>query len=344
MAIDPKHGDAWNNRGSCLEYLRRFDEALECYERALAARPDHVAALYNRANLHWDRKRDFDSALRDLEKVVALDPSYPYARGDLLHLRMYNGDWRDFERESNLLQDAVRKGQRAAKPFIYQAISQSPADLQICSKTYTDHNFPPRQPLYRQSRSGARAKIRIGYVSGEFRDQATAHLMAGLYERHDKAKFEIIAFDNGWDDHSIVRARLEAAFDKFVDISNMSDQEAAEAIVTEKIDILVNLNGYFGLPRMGVFAHRPAPVQVNYLGFPATLGASYLDYIVADKFVIPQSAVQFYTEKIATLPHAYQVNDSRRPWHRANRKGRNRGCRKAHLFLQFQPELQARRP
>jgi protein O-GlcNAc transferase len=152
----------------------------------------------------------------------------------------------------------------------------------------------------------------VGYVSGEFRDQATAFLTAGLYECHDKDKFEIVAFDNGWSTNSHIRRRLESAFDRFIRISNLSDRAAAEKILGEEIDILVSLNGYFGEHRMGVFAQRPAPVQVNYLGFPGTLGADYIDYILGDRFVIPQDEQQYYTEKVVYLPGSYQVNDSRR--------------------------------
>ena len=149
-------------------------------------------------------------------------------------------------------------------------------------------------------------------MSGEFREQATGYLTAGLYECHDKREFEIVAFDNGRSDHSPSRKRLEAAFDKFVDIENVPDRAAAERILAEEIDILVNLNGYFGEQRTGVFAHRPAPIQVNYLGFPATLGAPYMDYILADRFVIPESERQYFTEKVVWLPDSYQVNDSNR--------------------------------
>jgi predicted O-linked N-acetylglucosamine transferase (SPINDLY family) len=136
--------------------------------------------------------------------------------------------------------------------------------------------------------------------------------MAGVYECHDKNRFEIAAFDNGGSDNSPIRKRLEAAFDRFVDISNLPDRDAAVTIAGQGIDILVNLNGYFGEQRMGVFAHRPAPIQVNYLGFPATLGAPYIDYIIADRIVIPEAERQFYTEQVVWLPASYQANDARR--------------------------------
>jgi protein O-GlcNAc transferase len=155
-------------------------------------------------------------------------------------------------------------------------------------------------------------RIRIGYVCGEFRAQATMYLAAGLFEQHDRSRFEIIAFDNGRDDGSKMRARVTAAFDKFIVIAGLSDADAADRIRAEEVDILVNLNGYFGSMRMGVFALLPAPIQVNYLGFPGTLGADYMDYILADGMVIPDGEERFYAEKVVRLPGSYQINDSKR--------------------------------
>jgi predicted O-linked N-acetylglucosamine transferase (SPINDLY family) len=194
---------------------------------------------------------------------------------------------------------------------MFQAVSGDPAVLQACARLYArdlhpEAPSPPHDPATRRGRT----KIRLGYLSGEFRDQATAILMAGLYERHDRNRFEIIAVDNGSADASAMTARLKRAFDGWLDIGGLTDDEAAEKIRGAGIDILVNLNGYFGEESMGVFAHRPAPVQVNYLGFPATLGAPYMDYIIADKTVIPESDQAFYDEKVVYLPGSYQANDA----------------------------------
>jgi protein O-GlcNAc transferase len=311
LAADPKAPETWNNRGNTLRAMKRAEEALTSYTQALTLRPDYAKALYNRGNVAWVEMRQIEPAWRDFERAFLLDPEGDNLRGDLLHLRMHVGDWRDYDRQKNLVDEGVRAGRRAVGPFAYQAISQSPADLKICATTYAADRHPPRPPLVSKAWAG-HAKIRIGYLCGEFREQATSFLTAGLYENHDKGKFEIIAFDSGWSDHSQLRARLEKAFSKFVDISRLSDEGGAKAIVAEEIDILVNLNGYFGENRMGVFARRPAPVQVNYLGFPATLGAPYMDYILADRIVIPENERQFYTEQVVTLPNSYQANDSKR--------------------------------
>jgi predicted O-linked N-acetylglucosamine transferase (SPINDLY family) len=310
LAVAPSIARAWNGRGAVLQALRRNTEALADIEKALSLDSGLAEALVNRATLRWTQYGDQAGAVADLKAALTIDPNQPYARGELLHLKMYGADWNDFEAEKTLIDNGVHGGGRMVRPFVYQAISSSPADLQACSRIFTAQFFPPVGPPPSFHRTHPR--IRVGYVSGEFREQATAYLMAGLYELHDRGKFEVIAIDNSGDDGSVLRRRLEAAFDRLIIINQMTDAQTVERIRSEEIDILVNLNGYFGAPRMGVFARRAAPIQVNYLGFPATLGATYMDYILADRIVIPEEDRRFYDEQVVWLPHCYQVNDRKR--------------------------------
>jgi predicted O-linked N-acetylglucosamine transferase (SPINDLY family) len=309
ITSQPENAHAWNGRGSVLHALRRNAEALTQFDKAVELDPSYADALTNRALLRWRERGDFTGAESDLEAALAKNPEQPYALGELLHLKMYGADWENFDAEVAAIDQAVRQGRRVARPFVYQAISRVPADLQACSRIFANELFSPAQTPsfpYRHE------KIRIGYVSGEFREQATAYLTAGLYEIHDREKFEVIAIDSGGGDGSAMRRRLEAAFDKIIPIAQTNDDAAAKRIRQEEIDILVNLNGYFGLPRMGIFARRAAPIQVNYLGFPATLGAPYIDYILADRVVIPRDERGYYDEQVVYLPHCYQVNDRKR--------------------------------
>ena len=310
IALRPNYTEALNNRGVILQVFRRWDEAIAVFDKAIAANPNYAEAYFNRSYVRWEKKKGDPQAIRDLERALVLNPDYPYARGDLLHLKMHLGDWDGLARERAEIDAGVRAGQPIVRPFVYQAISESAADLQACSVQYTARHFPTK-PMGRAD--GSHAKIRVGYVSADFREQATAYLTVGLFEMHDKDKFEIFAFDNGGDDGGPTRKRLNAVFDRVIDISGMSDAVAATRIGVEGIDILVNLNGYFGDPRMGIFQRKPAPIQVNYLGFPATLGADFMDYIVADPIVIPEAEQGYYTEKVVYLPDSYQVNDSKRP-------------------------------
>jgi protein O-GlcNAc transferase len=310
LALDPDLTAAWNNRGMVLRELSRPAEALASFDRALALKPDDAAALFHRGTLQWTEYGRYQPALRDLEDVVRIAPDYDYAPGNLLHLKMYGGDWRGFEFDKALIDRGVRAGQKIVEPFVYQAISDSPKDLLTCAQTYASL-FPQGAPLWKKT-PRTRQKIRVGYLSGEFGAQATQYLAAELYERHDRENFEIIAFDAGEGDQSPMRARLEAAFDSFIPISGLTDRKAAGRIRDAEIDILVNLNGYFGRHRMGVFALRPAPIQVNYLGFPGTLGAATIDYILADRIVIPDAERRYFTEQVVWLPDCYQVNDDKR--------------------------------
>jgi predicted O-linked N-acetylglucosamine transferase (SPINDLY family) len=309
LTLEPGNAVAMNSHGNVLRDMKKFDEAIQSYSAAIQARPNYAEALINRGYTQWALRRH-DAGMADVELALTLEPDYPYGRGEVLHARMYAADWHDFAVRKSELEELVRAGKRAIQPFDFQAIADTPADAQACSRIWVADKYP-QMPARSHDVAGRRGekKIRIGYVSGEFRQQATAILMAGLYERHDREKFEIIALDSGQNDQSPMRARLEKAFDRWIGITGLSDEEASDVIRDARIDILVNLNGFFGEARMGVFARKPAPIQVSYLGFPATLGAPYIDYILADRVVVPEVEQDFYDEQVVYLPGCYQAND-----------------------------------
>ena len=313
LRLEPANIQALCKRGVILGEMRYSAEAMASYDRVLALDPGHAEALNNRGFLWWLSKQNYPKAMADLERAFALAPDLPYLRGLLLHLKMYAADWAGFAEHKAAIADGIRAGRPVARPFMYQALSERPEELQACARLYVRDVYPPASDAPRHDPATRKrgGKIRLGYLSGEFHDQATAVLMAGLYERHDRDRFEVIAVDNGSADQSAMSARLRQAFDQWIDIGDLRDVQAAEKIRAAGIDILVNLNGYFGKLRMDVFARRPAPLQVNYLGFPGTLGAPYIDYLIADVTVIPADEQRFYDEKIVTLPGCYQVNDDK---------------------------------
>ena len=206
----------------------------------------------------------------------------------------------------------LAEGRPAIAPFAFAALATDAMALRRCAEVFAADQFPVQAALVAPGHRNANPKIRIGYLAGEFRNQATSILAVELFELHDKSRFEIVAFDNGWDDGSALRRRVAAAFDEIVPVAALPDDAAARAIAERRIDILVNLNGYFGLGRTGVFARRPAPVQVNYLGFPCTMGAAYIDAIIADADTIPAGEDAAYTERVVRLPRCYQPNDRQR--------------------------------
>jgi len=309
----PSDAEALNSRGNALFELKELKAALGSYEKALRLRPRFADALYNRALVLQELKKPAKAAA-GYAHLLEVDPDYAYAKGRLMHARMLSCDWTQFDQLRQELEDGIKAGRPCVDPFGYLAISNSPAHLLRGAQAYASrYSVPGHVPVQQGRKVGdPDGKIRIGYMSGELRQQATSVLMAELFETHDRTQFKIYALDNGWDDASELRRRVMAAFDERVDISKLGDHDAAIEIERCGIDILVDLSGYFGFCRPGILALKPAPIQVNYLGFPGTLGSDLVDYILADRHVIPPEDQGFYSEKVVYLPDSYQVNDSKR--------------------------------
>jgi protein O-GlcNAc transferase len=311
LALRPDLPEALNNRGLSLQSLQRYDEARASYDRALALRPDFAEALFNRGAALSAMGRH-EGAGRDIERALTQNPDLPYAAGALLHARMYACDWRTYEKESADLLAKVRAGKRAAEPLTILNICDSAALQLACARTYIDDRLPADVvPLWR-GEPYAHDRIRIAYVSADFRDHAVMHLMAGLFEQHDRAQFDVVAISFGPDRPTDMRARLKGAFERFIDVRHLRDGEIAKLLRELEIDIAIDLNGFTDDARTGIFASRPAPIQVNYLGYPGTMGAPYIDYIVVDPIVVPHDQRDAYAENVVYLPHCYQVNDAKR--------------------------------
>ncbi|HEX4525045.1 MAG TPA: tetratricopeptide repeat protein [Casimicrobiaceae bacterium] len=310
LALNGGLPEALNNRGVTLASLKRHEEALASYGRALALVPDFAEALQNRgvALSHLGRH---EGAAKDLERALRLNPDLPFARGTLLHSRMHLCDWRSYAQESKRVIDDVRAGKRAIEPFMFLAISDSPEDQLRCSRTWVSERCPAATTVWTGGRY-RHDRIRLAYVSSDFRAHPLGHLMAALFEQHDRKRFELIAVSIGRDDHSAMRSRLQRAFDKFVDAERQSDRDIVGMMREMEVDIAVDRNGFTTGARPGIFALRAAPVQVNYLAYPGTIGADFIDYLVADDVVIPRQHQLWYAENVVYLPDSYQPNDSGR--------------------------------
>lgn len=309
-AIDlrPDYGNVWEGRATVLTRLDRRAEAIRAYSRAIALKGPEPQLLYNRGNAHAILK-NYQPAIADCEQALAADPDYPYARGVLAHARMQICEWQGLDQQMLEIEAGLRAGKRVITPFNLKALSDS-AELQLrCAELWTAHECPPAPRPMAPARVYDHRRIRIAYLSGDFANTAVAGLVAPVFESHDHERFETIAVSFGPPDHSGMRARLQSAFDKFVDVAGQSDVAIAEGLRAAEIDIAVDLMGFTGQCRSAIFAHRPAPVQVNYLGFPGSLGAPYYDYIIADQIVIPGEHTPFYAEKPAWLPHCYLPAD-----------------------------------
>jgi len=309
LALQPDYVETLLNSGVLLRNMFRHQQALERFNRVVALDPNNVTALGNFGILLTEFKQS-EQAIAAFEKLIELAPGYDYAPGLLFYERMHICDWRDFEGLTQRLIAGVRAGQRSCKSLAFMSASDQAADHLQAAKIFASHYCPPRPvPLWTGERYRHR-KIRLAYVSPDFREHPVGHLMAGVFERHDKARFETIAISLGIDDQSRLRARMTQAFDHFIDARGMGSEQIARLMREMEVDIAVDLGGYTSDTRTEIFAHRPAPVQVNYLGYPGTMGTPYHDYIIADRHTIPPEHQAFYTERVAYLPDSYLPTDN----------------------------------
>ena len=309
IALKPDLAEAWLGRGNVLSVCGPFEEALSASHRALALKPNLAEAwLASAASLV--QLQQYDKALAAYDAALMRKPDLGYARGDRLQVKLYLSDWTNLDAELSELVSTVRAKKPAISPFQFLAMPPGVAADQLqCAKTFMadQRRFPPvwRGEIYSHDR------IRIGYFSADFRRHAGSRLVVGLFQHHDESRFEITALSYGPDDGSDIRASIKSAVENFVDVRTMTDDEIAEFIRRREIDIIVDRTGLTQYSRFSVLSRRVAPVQINFLGYPGTMGADWMDYIIADPTIIPEDHFQFYSEQVVWLPDTYQPNDNK---------------------------------
>jgi predicted O-linked N-acetylglucosamine transferase (SPINDLY family) len=311
LSIRRDDAAAWRGRGGALARLNHDEDALASFTEALRLAPGDSVALYNRATLYSRLKR-YEYASRDLEALLAVDPDYPLARGLLMHARLHVCDWRGLDQARRDIAVALRAGRRVIHPFGLLAFSDSLAEQLQCARIVARESYSASDAPLSRGEPYRHERIRVAYLSGDFYAHAIPFLMAGVFEHHDRDRFETLGISYGPNDNSEMRARLEKAFTRFFDVRELSDAAIAAMLRDCEVDIAVDLKGYTGGARPGILGHRPAPIQVHYLGYPGTMGADYIDYLIADRIVVPEDQRAFYAEEIVYLPDMYQCNDSRR--------------------------------
>lgn len=343
IALRPDYAEAYINRGNILQELKRHDAAIASYDKAIEIRPDHAEAFQNRgfslvqlrqfeaALASYDRACDLDKAYEEAfqgrlyalvnlgrfapaincyNQILARDPDQRYLAGMRLHAKMQICDWSDFSSQLDQATRSLADGKPVSPPFPLlsgvdlPALHRQTAELWVRDQCPQDHSLGP---IARPTRG---AKIRIGYFSADFRIHAVSSSAVELFERCDKSRFEITAFAFGPRVVDEMRVRLEKAFDRFVDVSDYSDLQVATLSRELGIDIAVDLGGFTEFCRTKIFAMRAAPVQINFLGFPGTMGAPYMDYLIADPVVVPANERRHYSERIVFMPHSYLPHDS----------------------------------
>ena len=311
LALKSDLEGAWLGRGNVFFDLKRYDEAFAAYDKALALKADLAEAWLGRGNVFSHLKR-YDEAFVAYDKAFAIKPDLVGVEGARLRSKMDSCNWDNFASDCNHLIGSVKSNKTNTLPFVLLEINSSVEDQFNCAELWVQKNYPPAIKPFWAGELYKHDKIRIGYVSADFRQHPVAYLMAGVFECHNKSRFDVVAISIGPKDNSELRQRLERSFDKFIDASALSVDEIATKIKNAEIDILIDLNGFTQNARTEVFARRPAPIQVNYLGYLGTMGAEYIDYIVADRTVIPETQKHLYMEKIIYLPNSFQPTDRQR--------------------------------
>lgn len=310
LAVRPGYAEALNNRGNTLHDLMRLDDALQSYDRALQIAPQYAHALFNRGNVLCDLGR-LEQACDDYASALEVDPRYEFLYGTWLHTCMRLCDWRDVDARIFELTEKISRGERATPYFPVLALTDCLRLQRQAAEIWVAATCPANPALPAIPRRLRRDRIRVGYFSADFRNHPVSYLAAALFEQHDRTRFELTAFSYGADTQDEMRRRVAAAFDSFLDVRGQSDLEIATLARKLEIDIAVDLGGHTQGGRTGIFALRAAPLQVNYLGLPATMGADYIDYLIADATLIGDADRMHYAEKSVRLPN-YQPNDRAR--------------------------------
>ena len=344
ISLAPDYAEAYSNKGNALRSLGRYLDAITHYESALKIMPnlkdaflgagqaffqlreypnalfcyDRVLLLDEKNNLAWICKGDifyldnnYSQALACFQKALESDPNNGPALVMALNSRLQMCDWSGYENHLKNLMAHIERRAKGISPYAAIALSDDPKFIRDLTASFTE-DLKQIQPLPFEHKERSIEKIHIGYFSADFHNHPTAFLAAGLFEHHDKSKFKLTAFVLGKNQPDSMRERLIAAFDELVDVSNLSDKEVANLSRSMNVDIAIDMKGLTQDSRPRIFAYRAAPVQVSYLGYPGTMSSSFIDYLVADKTIIPESLQACYDEKIIYMPNCYQVNDESR--------------------------------
>ena len=308
--IDKNHKEAHNNLGNALVEKYRLDDAIFHFNRAIEIEPNFASAHGNLASVLFDKK-EFIDAISHYQKAHLIAPTFEEAHAQRVHLQSLICDWESLRKERQLI-PSLGTGENEVSPFSMLTLEDYPERHKSRAEVYTARKFN-HVALEPNARPTAKpAQLRIGYFSADFYDHPVSQLIVGVLEQHDRTQFTVYAYAYGPEKNDDVRQRLIKATDTFRDVSDKNYQEIALLARQDNIDIAIDLTGYTKNCRTAIFAYRAAPIQINYLGYPGTMGAHFMDYIIADKILIPDELKKHYTEKIIQLPYSYMPTDNTR--------------------------------
>jgi protein O-GlcNAc transferase len=320
LRVDPNHAGALNNLGGALHAQGRVTEAIRCYRQALYLNPNYATAFNNLGTALFEQWQ-YDDACQCFQNALQLNPQDHAYRLNLVHIRQHLCLW---ENQAELARQVIEGVEHdvptgtPAAPFSFMTLPTptTPGQQLQCARKHARSLSHGQRvalaPRTSTPRRGGKSKITLGYLSAGFLGHPMAYLTAELFEKHDRENFEVLAYSYSGDDGSDIRRRLVAAFDRFHDVRELSALAAAQRIAADEVDILIDLQGYTGAHRTAILALQPAPIQVQYLGYPGTMGGDFIDYLLVDDFIVPPGQQPYFTEHLVHLPGCYLVNDGKR--------------------------------
>ena len=309
IKLNPKYADAYYNKGLVLHELKRIELAIENYDQAIKINPNHVYS-HNNKGYALQKLKKIEASIESFYNVLKIDPNFDFLLGELVHAKNKLCDWNSFNKDLETLKNKINEKKKSSTPFPILQLYDSPSIQKNTAEIYVKEKFYKEKILNPISIVAKNKKIRLGYYSADFYNHAMSYLLAGLFKQHDKSKFELFAFSFGPEKNDEMSKKIPNYFNDFVKVNFKTDKEIAEISRNLKIDIAIDLLCFTTNNRMGIFSERCAPIQINYLGYPGTSGANFIDYIIADKILIPKESQKYYSEKIIYLPNTYQARDS----------------------------------
>lgn len=309
IEVDPNYTQAYTNKAALLQAINRHQEALLTLIACVDVDPLNVTALEGQGLLLGQFKQ-FDLSVNAFKRALEIDPNYSYGEGHLMHARLSCCDWTDYEESRQRIFEGIRAGKKVCGPLTIMSITDDAELARQCIEIYAKDKYG--EPLFKlwNGEKYAHRRKRVAFISADFRIHPVGYLLIEMIENFDKEKFELTGVFTGTPDGSELWKRYRCAFDHYIDAKNMTSLELAKLLRAMEIDIAIDLSGHTEGTRLDVLSHRPAPVQMTYLGFPGTLGLPFIDYLIADPRIIPPELQKHYAEKILYLPHCYLPRDT----------------------------------
>jgi predicted O-linked N-acetylglucosamine transferase (SPINDLY family) len=309
LEIDPQFMQAHNSKAALLQAANRHHDALTTLVKASEINPNDIRTLEGQGLLLTQFKQ-FEWATNAFRRAMQIDPGYPYLEGNLMSARLHNCDWTDFDAAKESIFEGIRAGKRVCSPHTIMSLTDDAQLAQQCIEIYATDKYGPSMYTLWKGETYHHRRKRIAFISGDFRTHPVGYLLIGMIESLDKRRIEVTGVSTGAADGSELWKRYRCAFDNYLDVQGKPSLEIAELLRAMEMDIVVDLSGYTEGSRLDVLSHRPAPLQMTYLGFPGTLGLPFVDYLITDPVTVPPELQQFYREKVLYLPHCYLPRDT----------------------------------